>query len=290
VNMAGRNRLPRHVLDGPRGFPPGPGPIRDGPYSRGPRPLPHPAVVEEELELQHEEIQRLNAENRRLATTQVGLRQELAAAQDEIHRLSQVVGNVKADKDHQARDLVDKCMKMEAELHAVEPLRAEVMQLRADAQKLSVARQDLATHVQALQQDLSRAQADVQQIPVLRSELDSLHQELIRSRTAIEYEKKANAEQMEQRQAMEKNLISMAREVEKLRAELTNSEKRSWGASNPGGPYGAKLGSAAVGYSGPYAETYGMHLAQPGAEKGSQYGVGPDPWGAYEKPRSHGRR
>jgi hypothetical protein len=45
-------------------------------------------------------------------------------------------------------------------------------------------------------------------------------------RTAFEYEKKANAEQLEQRQAMEKNLVSMARDVEKLRAELTNAEKR----------------------------------------------------------------
>lgn len=48
-------------------------------------------------------------------------------------------------------------------------------------------------------------------------------------RTAYEYEKKANTEQMEQRQAMEKNLVSMARELEKLRTEL---ERRSRGAGN----------------------------------------------------------
>lgn len=36
---------------------------------------------------------------------------------------------------------------------------------------------------------------------------------------------------MEQRQAMEKNLVSMAREVEKLRAELANGgDGRPWGA------------------------------------------------------------
>lgn len=29
---------------------------------------------------------------------------------------------------------------------------------------------------------------------------------------------------------MEKNLVSMAREVEKLRAELTNVDSRAWGA------------------------------------------------------------
>lgn len=288
--MAGRNRLPRHSLNGgPRGFPPGPGPIRDGPYRPG--PLPHPARLEEEIELQYEEIQRLLSENRRLAATHVELRRELAAAQDELHRLNQIVGNVQVDKERQARDLVDKCMNLEAELRSVEPLRSEVMQLRSDAQKLSASRQELSAQVQALNQDLSRAQADLQQVPALRAELDSLHQELIRSRTAIEYEKKANSEQYEQRQAMEKNLISMAREVEKLRAELTNSEKRAWGAAgNTGGAYGTKLGAAGVGYAGPYAEAYGLHLAPGSAEKGSQYGSGSDPWGSYEKQRSHGRR
>lgn len=49
-------------------------------------------------------------------------------------------------------------------------------------------------------------------------------------RAAIDYEKKGNIELMEQRQAMEKNLVSMAREVEKLRAELSNTDVRPWGA------------------------------------------------------------
>lgn len=35
---------------------------------------------------------------------------------------------------------------------------------------------------------------------------------------------------MEQKQAMEKNLVSMAREVEKLRAELTTNDVGPWGA------------------------------------------------------------
>lgn len=50
------------------------------------------------------------------------------------------------------------------------------------------------------------------------------------SRSAIEYEKKAKIELMDQRQAMETNLVTMAREVEKLRAELSNSDGRAWAA------------------------------------------------------------
>ena len=39
-------------------------------------------------------------------------------------------------------------------------------------------------------------------------------------------------ELLEQRQAMEKNLLSMAREVEKLRAEHANADARPWAAGN----------------------------------------------------------
>ena len=50
-------------------------------------------------------------------------------------------------------------------------------------------------------------------------------------RSAIELEKKGYAENYEQGQAMEKNLIATAREVEKLRAEIANAEKRAQLAS-----------------------------------------------------------
>lgn len=50
----------------------------------------------------------------------------------------------------------------------------------------------------------------------------------------VDYEKKANMEFMEQRQSMEKNLVSMAREVEKLRAELASADSRHWGGGMSG--------------------------------------------------------
>lgn len=48
-------------------------------------------------------------------------------------------------------------------------------------------------------------------------------------RVAFEYEKGSNIDQVERMHAMERNLISMAREVEKLRAEVLNAEKRARG-------------------------------------------------------------
>lgn len=48
-------------------------------------------------------------------------------------------------------------------------------------------------------------------------------------RTTFEYEKGLNIDKVQQMQAMEKNLVGMAREVEKLRAEVLNAEKRAHG-------------------------------------------------------------
>lgn len=47
------------------------------------------------------------------------------------------------------------------------------------------------------------------------------------NRAAIEYEKKTHASNLEQSQVMEKHMIAMAREIEKLKAELDNAEKRA---------------------------------------------------------------
>ncbi|KAG7016705.1 Protein FLX-like 3, partial [Cucurbita argyrosperma subsp. argyrosperma] len=78
-------------------------------------------------------------------------------------------------------------------------------------------------------------------------------------RRAYEYEKKSNEEQNEQKQAMEKNLVSMAREIEKLRAEKLNLERaRGLGAEG----YGILKRSPEMRYAGgPYGNNYGNSWA-----------------------------
>lgn len=51
------------------------------------------------------------------------------------------------------------------------------------------------------------------------------------NRAAVEFEKKAHAENLEQSQVMESHMVSMAQEIEKLRAELANAEKRARAAA-----------------------------------------------------------
>lgn len=51
------------------------------------------------------------------------------------------------------------------------------------------------------------------------------------NRAAVEYEKKMHANNLELGQVMEENMVSMAREIEKLHAELANAEKRARAAA-----------------------------------------------------------
>eukprot|EP00250_Pteridium_aquilinum_P003846 c14121_g1_i1 orf=1665-2555(-) len=284
--MAGRGRLPPPMLPG-RGPIGGPGGPRPGVGNFGPGGMrpgfdvlpPTPAIVEEKLATQHAEIQRLITENQRLAATHVALRQELAATQQEVQRLQQVVAGVQNEREQQFRGIAEKSARMEAELRSLEPLKLDLQKAQAEAQKLFVSRQELSGQVQQLTQELHRSKTDAQQLPSLKAEVETFRQEIQRVRTAFEYEKKANAELLEQRSAMEKNLVSMAREVEKLRAELTNMEKKVRSAGYGGG-YGPESAYSSVPS---YADGYGMGQMGSGVDGGVPFGGGGVPsWGAYE--------
>ncbi|XP_030526247.1 protein FLX-like 3 isoform X2 [Rhodamnia argentea] len=279
--MAGRNRVLREPFSSRRGYPP------EGPYVRGPplpRPPPPPALLEEELEMQHAELRRVLADNRRLVEDRIALQRELGAAKEEIHRMNLVIGDIRAEHDIHSREFIEKGLKLEADLRAAEPLKKEAGQLRAEVQKLNNVKQDLAGQVQNLTQDVARLKAENKQISLLRAEIDGLNQELMHARSTVEYERKANIELVEQRQAMENTLVSMAREVEKLRAELAAGDVRSWGAG--GGPYGRKFNTGEGSFAAPYGDGYGVHL---GSGNGPLYGPGSASRGGHDKPRINRR-
>ncbi|MCO5606362.1 hypothetical protein L7F22_060550 [Adiantum nelumboides] len=289
--MAGRGRLPPSMF--PARGPIGGGALRAGPGGFGPGvhpgldSIPPQLLIEEKLATQHAEIQRLLTENQRLAATHVALRQELASAQQDVQKLQQVLGGIQAEKDQQLRALADKTAKMEAEYRAIEPLKVELQRAQAEAQKLAGSRQELGAHVQQLSQEMHRLRTDAQLAPSLKLEIDGFRQEIQRARTAFEFEKKANTELLEQRTSMEKNLVSMAREVEKLRAELTNFEKKAR-SGGYGGGYGPESG---YGSLPSYGEGYGMVQIGAGADNGAPFGTGvPPTWGGYEMQRGGARR
>ncbi|KHN14477.1 hypothetical protein glysoja_029739 [Glycine soja] len=116
----------------------------------------------------------------------------------------------------------------------------ELQQARGEAQNLVVSRDELVSKAQHLTQELQRVHADAVQIPALISELECLRQEYQHCRATFDYEKKLYNDHLESLQVMEKNYVSMSREVEKLRAELTNTANVDRRSS---GPYGGTSGT-----------------------------------------------
>eukprot|EP00850_Spirogloea_muscicola_P016559 SM000135S27003 [mRNA] locus=s135:135917:139757:- [translate_table: standard] len=140
---------------------------------------------------------RLAEENARLVAVQRGLQLELGNAQEDLGRYQQTLHALQADKDSTIRALLDKTGQMEAELRAIEPLRAELQALRAEVQHR-------AESEAMLQQDLRQLQGELDALP--------------HARAALETEKAATAEAAEVRAGLEKSLVAMARDLERLLA------------------------------------------------------------------------
>ncbi|CAH9135453.1 unnamed protein product [Cuscuta epithymum] len=100
----------------------------------------------------------------------------------------------------------------------------------------------------------------------MKSEIDGMHRELDETRREFEHEKKENKWIIEQNKAMKKNLVSVACEIERLRAEQMAANRRARGIGV--GPYGMLNGSVDVGYSDSF---YG----------GDPYHTGG--WGPYDR-------
>ncbi|XP_051141326.1 protein FLX-like 2 isoform X2 [Andrographis paniculata] len=226
---------------------PGPGVGHPDPYISG-IPPPHGGfhppfemlgpheIMEQKLSAQHAEIEKLATENQRLAATHGTLRQDLATSNHELQMIHARIADTAAEKEQQMRGLADRMAMMESELKGLDAVRVELQQARAEAQKLAVSREELMSKAQQLSRDLHMAHTDAKQLPPLMAELDRLRQEYQHCRATYEYEKKLYSDHLESLQVMEKNYMAMSKEVEKLRAELTNFGPRT------GAPYGGSAG------------------------------------------------
>lgn len=236
-------------------------------------PLP-PELAEKEVIAQVQEIDYLVVENRRLAASQGAMRQDLVGAQEEIQKLRAHIRSTQTESDIQIRVLLDKIAKMEADIRGAETVKKDLQQAHKEAQSLVAARQELAMKIQQASQELEKCRIDARSIPDLLSELDSMRLEHQRLRSAFEHEKCVNLDLVEHLQAMERNLVGMGKEVERLRTEVLNAEKRlqaPYGGAypNPDPQYPAPIQS-----NGPYYDPYGRAHVQ-GAVSGPMEGMVP---------------
>ena len=114
----------------------------------------------------------------------------MTAVKDEIHRFDQIIPKLRANREVHAKELIGRGLKLEADLRAAEPLRIEVIQLRANAHKLNTSHQDLSIQVQGLTQDVARLQAENQQLFATRANIDRMRKEPIEARRALNMRRK----------------------------------------------------------------------------------------------------
>ncbi|NP_001405858.1 protein FLX-like 1 [Oryza sativa Japonica Group] len=132
-----------------------------------------------------------------------------------------------------------------------------------------------------------------------------MRREIQKGRAAVEFEKKAHADNLEQSKAMEKNMIAVASEIEKLRGDLANAEKRATAVTatapvaNPGFP--TTYGNSEATYPAPaaygnsettYAPTYGNTEAAYASTYGSSEAAYAAAYGnsdAYSTNQAHTR-
>ncbi|KAK6136282.1 hypothetical protein DH2020_029981 [Rehmannia glutinosa] len=124
-------------------------------------------------------------------------------------------------------------------------LRQDLVSAKREADKLrehirsiqTEARQELTDKIQKATKELENSRANVKKLPEMRAQLDSLRQEHQRLRKTFEYEKGLNIKKVEEMKILEKDLIGVAEEVERLRVEVLNAEKRANVPIPQTGPY-----------------------------------------------------
>lgn len=176
-----------------------------------------------ELSVRPEEIRRIAAENTLVLEDILGLMRELDVVEDRIHVLTkQTIPGHCADNEREYRDIIQGGLKLEEEIHALEPIKEEVLRLSSEKMDLEALCKQLSLKVQSLYRELEHVQSDNRQMTGVREELHDLQEEILRTRIAYEFEKRAKVELLEQSQATERDFMNMKMEAHRLQAEMEN--------------------------------------------------------------------
>ncbi|KVI03718.1 hypothetical protein Ccrd_017999, partial [Cynara cardunculus var. scolymus] len=195
-------------------------------------------VIGDRYYVQHREMQSLLIDNHRLMALHVSLQQELSAARKELRHLSSDVDKVKAERDAQLREVYERLVNLEAQVKSIDESKAELVEVQRDLQKLRSENEELDDKLNKLRRDVAKESLEWHKIPMLKAELEAMQEENQRGS-----------------QAMENYRMFMAGEIEKLKVEAVDAEKRARAAaaaeavSIPGTGYGAGYGNRQMGYA-----------------------------------------
>ncbi|KAL0434965.1 UNVERIFIED_CONTAM: protein FLC EXPRESSOR [Sesamum radiatum] len=289
--MAGRNHNPATGLNlRPDYHPP------DGtPLLHLQRRLPPPEVhlIEDRIAAQSREIRTLLLDNQRLAATHVALKQDVAAARQDLRRLSATASSVKAERDAQVREVYEQSIRLEVEARCNDGLQVELGRVRADIKELRDDGKELAEELKDVNDDIASTRSELQQLPDIKAEIATMRREIHLGRYM---EMQMQLRNFELNEVMENHMVFLAHEAERLRSELANAEKRAMvaaaaavSAANPGPGYAIHQKNVEPGYSGnllsdPYAVHQGTFDANPNYVLGAGAYAPPGP---YDVQRQH---
>nr|GEV45001.1 hypothetical protein [Tanacetum cinerariifolium] len=263
---------------------------------------PRPHQTSSDLET----IQTLLSDNQRLAATHVALKQELTIALQDLHHFSTAASQIKSDRDGEIREVYEKAVRMENEVRLIDEMSGELGVVKSDVGKLCLERKELNEKFEEVGRELAGLSVNKERVSAVRMEIDGLRKEVQRGRAAVDYEKKVYASNIEQGKAMEKSMISLSQEIERLKAELAEADKRANAAAaaaatnalaeadkrakaaaaaaatnTPGTVYPTGFANHDMSYgANAYAVPSAAHQVQGGVNP--QYGSGPVPYAPYD--------
>ncbi|CAA0826892.1 Protein FLX-like 4 [Striga hermonthica] len=218
-------------MDSRRNIPP----AYDERLRRGPLPPPHrlreqiplAVVLEEKLASQAAEIERLARDNRTLASSHLALRQDLVAAKREAGKFRENIRSIQNEGDIEIQILLDKIAKLEDDIRSGENLKKELEVAQDEERDLRTEKLELIARIQQANIELENARANVDKLPEMNAQLEGLRKEHKRLCKRFEYEKDLNTKKVEEMKILEKDLIAIVEEVERLRVELINAKTRA---------------------------------------------------------------
>lgn len=138
---------------------------------------------QEELAVRSEEIRRIAADNTHVLEDILGLRQELAVIEDEIHMLTkQTIPRLRLHNEMEYRDIIQGGMQLEEQMRALKPIKAEVLLLSSEKMELETLHKELSVKVQSLYRELEQIRSENKQIPAIREGLHDIQEEILRAR------------------------------------------------------------------------------------------------------------
>ncbi|RZR93570.1 hypothetical protein BHM03_00022113 [Ensete ventricosum] len=172
--MAGRGRPPPPAVTHPA----------DEPLLVRRAPVPSSILaLEDRLAAQHRQIQVLLVDNQQLAVSHVALKQDLSASKHELRLAAASAAETKGAKDAEVREVYERSLKAEAEVRALEGMRAELAQVRSDVQSLGAVRHELVEQLQGLKGQLSSARAEHKQADTVMADIEIMRKEIQKGRT-----------------------------------------------------------------------------------------------------------